>query len=122
MSVRCAKRLRERGTARHIQLDAKLVVEHGRERSLAEAGGTIEENMGQRFITLAGCGKRHGESFGDLALPDHLVKFLGTKLLVPRIDGPGTRPRDIVASFRERVVGRSGNARVQQDLHQVTMG
>ena len=61
----------ERGPAGDIELDPQLVVQDGGEGGLAEAGGTVEEDMGEGLAALLGRDQADRESLGDRALTDH---------------------------------------------------
>ena len=75
----------ERRAARDAQLDAELVVQHGRERGLAQAGRAVEEDVRQRLAPLPRGGQADLEPLGDGPLPDHFREPLRAKLLVDGI-------------------------------------
>ena len=90
----------ERRPARDAELDPQLVVQDRREGGLAQTGGTIEEDMGQRLASLLGRGQTDRQAFGDGALADDLAQAPGPELLVNGIARSSLRRRLVRLSPR----------------------
>ena len=73
----------ERRPARDIELDAELVVQHGGERRLAQAGGAVEEDMRQRLAALVRGSQADLQPFGDGTLADHSHSRCGRSFSSP---------------------------------------
>ena len=71
--------------ARDVELDTQLVVQDGGEGRLAEAGGTVEEDVGQGLAPFLGGGQADRQALGDGALADDLAEALRPELLVDRV-------------------------------------
>ena len=86
--------------ARDVELDAQLVVQDGREGRLAEAGGPVEKNVGQRLAPFLGGGQADLQPLGDGSLADDLAKALGPQLLVDRLGCPARVVRALAGTDR----------------------
>ena len=60
----------ERRAAGHVQLDAQLVVQDGRERGLAQPRRAVEEDVRQRLAPLPRRRQRDRQPLGDAPLAD----------------------------------------------------
>jgi hypothetical protein len=85
----------EYGAAGDLQGDAQIARDTGGERGFAQARRTIEKNMPQRFLALAGGIDSDRQPLGHVSLPNHLVHV--------------TRPKGdlVVTKLAERFARRS---------------
>jgi len=78
-------RLRERGAAGHLDARAQFVREHGRERGLAQARRTVEEDVSEWFFQLFGSADGDLQSLRDLPLTDHFLEQLRAQRRIERL-------------------------------------